>query len=515
MQDSTKLEVEGGELLIKSSKGIMAVIPKDRVDYVKDLIERKNFAAVDKYVQGLAVLKQKDKAEEGGVIQDPPVKAMAPAESTGSIAGSLARVNFRIAERNAEKERLYQEALKDKTGAAEEAFVARYNTSPHRYKYDSDPEYRKQTDKNAAETSKVVGSIDLPATDVRSRNYAGNPNLAFMTQKGMSKEGRRALEGSNLEIIGAALPVPGVEAVGKIPSLAKLGGKLIQKQKSVGSTISKPDIVKYLHDGVLINELPKPSSSSKEYIVLQDFKKRLQTEEGQKRLEKLGINSAEFFKQLDLTHNVNEKGGGAYYDEANWITANPLNKNLQVTTRHEIEHAIQNAFQKSRQSMYGQSFDRFPHIDSHIRYPYQTKIDRSMSKLETWDEPMRANKYEEFEKKYRLGQASPEDVKNVDLNYFFHGSEGREKAPFLSELQQYLIDKKFIGHQYDQIKIDDIQKAYKEYITKGDDVRLFKIMKPSSYNFALLRDNLNAMLSATGVAGTGAAASQSIKQNEK
>ena len=64
MKDGTKLEVEGGELLIKSSKGIMAVIPKDMVGYVKDLIERKNFAAVDKYVKGLSVLKQKQQNEK-------------------------------------------------------------------------------------------------------------------------------------------------------------------------------------------------------------------------------------------------------------------------------------------------------------------------------------------------------------------------------------------------------------------------------------------------------------------
>lgn len=73
MKEGTKLEVEGGELLIKSSKGVMAVVPREKVAYVKDLIERKNFAAVDRYIKTLNVLKRNgDKAEDGGVINNRP-----------------------------------------------------------------------------------------------------------------------------------------------------------------------------------------------------------------------------------------------------------------------------------------------------------------------------------------------------------------------------------------------------------------------------------------------------------
>ena len=101
MQDSTKLEVEGGELLIKSSKGIMAVIPKDRVDYVKDLIERKNFAAVDKYVQGLAVLKkQGDKAQDGGIIQDPPKDWNKFQQFNSSLPTNLRDDSFQYGDKN-------------------------------------------------------------------------------------------------------------------------------------------------------------------------------------------------------------------------------------------------------------------------------------------------------------------------------------------------------------------------------------------------------------------------------
>lgn len=48
-----KLEVEGKEILIKSSDGTMAVIPKDKVSWVKDQIASGNHGAVGKYVETL------------------------------------------------------------------------------------------------------------------------------------------------------------------------------------------------------------------------------------------------------------------------------------------------------------------------------------------------------------------------------------------------------------------------------------------------------------------------------
>jgi hypothetical protein len=45
-----KLEVEGKEILIKSSDGTMAVIPKDKVSWVKGQIASGNHGAVNKYV---------------------------------------------------------------------------------------------------------------------------------------------------------------------------------------------------------------------------------------------------------------------------------------------------------------------------------------------------------------------------------------------------------------------------------------------------------------------------------
>lgn len=60
------LEVEGKEILIKSSKGLMAVIPKEKVSWVKEQIESGKHDVVDKYVNSLKEYKyDNQKAGDG------------------------------------------------------------------------------------------------------------------------------------------------------------------------------------------------------------------------------------------------------------------------------------------------------------------------------------------------------------------------------------------------------------------------------------------------------------------
>jgi hypothetical protein len=47
------IEVEGKEILIKSSDGYMAIIPKDKTGYVKGLLDKKDFSGIDGYVKTL------------------------------------------------------------------------------------------------------------------------------------------------------------------------------------------------------------------------------------------------------------------------------------------------------------------------------------------------------------------------------------------------------------------------------------------------------------------------------
>jgi hypothetical protein len=66
------IEAEGGELLIQTSKGYTAIIPKNMAEWVKEHIKSGNHAVVDNYVKGLKEVKHKGKAQDGAQI--PPVR---------------------------------------------------------------------------------------------------------------------------------------------------------------------------------------------------------------------------------------------------------------------------------------------------------------------------------------------------------------------------------------------------------------------------------------------------------
>lgn len=56
------IEAEGGELLIQTSKGYTAIIPKNMASWVKEHIKSGNHAVVDNYVKNLKEVKKVTKA---------------------------------------------------------------------------------------------------------------------------------------------------------------------------------------------------------------------------------------------------------------------------------------------------------------------------------------------------------------------------------------------------------------------------------------------------------------------
>jgi RNA-binding protein YlmH len=56
---SKHIEAEGGELLIRSSNGYMAIVPKNMAEFIKEHIKSGNHAVVDNYVKGLKEMKGK------------------------------------------------------------------------------------------------------------------------------------------------------------------------------------------------------------------------------------------------------------------------------------------------------------------------------------------------------------------------------------------------------------------------------------------------------------------------
>ena len=108
---------------------------------------------------------------------------------------------------------------------SEQDFRNKYGTSSHRMKYDTRPQYRAEISKNAKEVAKTAGTIDYPSTDIRSQYYKGNPNLNYMVPEGLTGPARAAYEHSQMGVIGMTVPIPGLQAVGKIPSVFGLAGK--------------------------------------------------------------------------------------------------------------------------------------------------------------------------------------------------------------------------------------------------------------------------------------------------
>lgn len=80
---ANKLEVEGKEILIKSSKGLMAVIPKEKVSWVKEHIESGKHDLVDKYVDSLKEFKYDNQKAGNGLYANIHAKRARIAAGSG------------------------------------------------------------------------------------------------------------------------------------------------------------------------------------------------------------------------------------------------------------------------------------------------------------------------------------------------------------------------------------------------------------------------------------------------
>jgi hypothetical protein len=78
-----KLEVEGKEILIKSSNGTMAVIPKDKVSMVKGYIDSGKHGAVDKFVSTLKEFKHDNQKAANGLYANIHAKRARIAAGSG------------------------------------------------------------------------------------------------------------------------------------------------------------------------------------------------------------------------------------------------------------------------------------------------------------------------------------------------------------------------------------------------------------------------------------------------
>jgi hypothetical protein len=287
MKQNINIEAEGNELILKNKAGDYVIIPKKYRLEVQDMIKENCHGCIDKLVETLPVME--DYAQDGSLYPEEPsinpnnpiklpevtITAEAPTyikyrrawakENPFDIDkyvedrfnNPVGREAIKRINEKAWRENLRQEGLKkrqaelgeatkmgllyqrfnpqgrDDISIADEQFQKRYGTSPHRYRYDNDAEYRKYYEQQARN---ATSKIDYPSTDLRRKDVIA-PNNMWMYPN-LTGETKKAMTDFSNEVIETALPIPGLDAMGKIPSVFKAGKKLI---KPVSKVVSKTD----------------------------------------------------------------------------------------------------------------------------------------------------------------------------------------------------------------------------------------------------------------------------------
>lgn len=83
---------------------------------------------------------------------------------------------------------------------------------------------KQKTDREGKASAKINGSIDFPSGDLRRKDQE-NPATMWMYPNLKGESNRQATNFHNT-LIGSVLPLPGLQNIGKIPSIFKLGKNL-------------------------------------------------------------------------------------------------------------------------------------------------------------------------------------------------------------------------------------------------------------------------------------------------
>ena len=252
-----------------------------------------------------------------------------------------------------------------------------------------------------------------------------------------------------------------------------------------------------------------PETTNKQSIeVLDNFKQRIKTPEGQKRLKELGITEEQLLQDLKIVEDPNTYG---YYRglNKNTIAINPNHPLPKKVVRHEIEHGVQNALRKSK---INKAIDGTPAEKLKALEINTTEIDDILSELTLRREgtPNKVwNKINTNETVNINDYKSLINNKQNATDYFLTGSDGAEKSAFLGEVQQYMMDAgKIPKNSYVQITPEMVKETMVDAMfdekTGGKYLRLFNIIKADPKNYEIISKGLNKMLSITPLIGAGA-----------
>lgn len=109
-------------------------------------------------------------------------------------------------------------------------FRDKFGKSIHQYKYETNKAYKDKFDENIRNSTS--GSIQYPMNDAR-RAGSINPNTAWMYPQIKDPKLRKGMESFSNEVIGVAAPIPGLQAVGKLPSILGAGKNIIKAGKGM------------------------------------------------------------------------------------------------------------------------------------------------------------------------------------------------------------------------------------------------------------------------------------------
>ena len=332
----------------------------------------------------------------------------------------------------------------------------------------------------------VEATFGLPEVNIYPQNEFGDiaRNQGITTARNWRTVKEGTTKGINdfyndprTQMVMAALPLPSmvdgvVDAIRAIKPTVKLVKKPI---KATYSSIEGSDKIKEL-----FRRFNLPKTKNKDVLnVVDDFYDRVLTPEGLKRAKALNIDKSKLLNKVGVFDDNYSYG---YYRGDNIYMHPEISGDIaRSTTRHELEHHVQKLSGRST-----------------------TNIDDDIKNLELLRTPTNPD-YEE------LAKTSTQFKEPVDINYltysfnnqkqratdyFLTGSDGSESSAMLAEVQQYMLDNKFINHAYDLVTPEKVKQAFmKGYYDKENPIRIFKIMKNTDNNYKLISDNLNKMLS--------------------
>jgi hypothetical protein len=352
----------------------------------------------------------------------------------------------------------------------------------------------------------------------------------------------------------AALSVAAPLAVGAIGGLggAKTKAQFLNEVLNPVAGISTPikdllkksgvdskDYFNRLRSGKSVNKniftTPEMSQATAAY---RDDIANLLSDEGQKRLKKLGVDVEEFNKNLPElifqdeygsyaigTHpSITERPSIRINTEKNKDLINRLNDGItqKDVVSHEIGHTIQTSLDKSsdefkkRLKVYNQ---HVKDIEEYPNYPWWKKM--------IYDPPVPLEKYEQYAMSQPLETSIDRAAGNLipkenigeqatdNLNYFMRGRgsslfqkpDKLERLPFLREMRSNMKSKGYIKNIYDKIPESTISK----YLKENPNNRISSAFENNTQNRKLLSDLFKVL----PAAGAGVATTLSTAKDKK